>query len=380
MRSRSRSGGRRRISLRVIRQVRGTRRSAWRRIRLPAVLAGLALGLVVVAVVAVRRADTPTEPADRATLSRNPPTRIEARQIPLPPGDWRVLSRIPAEGEESAAPFASMVLARLNGREVDAAVLVQVNRLGHRVTWGLPEACLLDDFAPRRIQYASDHDGSCSYASFTDGTGPLTGVLIDPAWHRAMREAVDRGWNVPVTWLSVTFRVTDPMDALQIRYLFHPWDIGQAKPPESAAWRRIQADRLAIWMEAAAPRVGAGFRDRLRSAYEATLPDPMRPEVARPEIAARNGAPPTTLEVEADESTRAMIARAMSYRMFASIADFGVLWLYLGNAVTASTLAALKLATQGAASVTYEYMKSRLVDPIPRHDLPNVGVERPLPR
>lgn len=362
----------------------------WRRIRLPAVLACLVLGLVLGSVWAVHQADAPSPPVDRATLTRNPPTRIEARQIPLPPGDWRVLSRVPAEGEESQAPFASMVLVRLNGREVDAAVLAQVNRLGHQVKWGLPQACLLDDFTPRRVLYASDHDGACAYASFTDGTGPLIGVLIDPAWHRAMREAVDRGWNVPVTWLSVTFRITDPMDALQIRYLFHPWDIGQAKPPESAAWRRIQSDRLAIWMETAAPRVGAGFRDRLGSAYEATLPDPIRPDMGRSENGrsdpgrfgpvTRNGAAAGQLEVEADETTRAMIARAMSYRMFASLADFGVLWLYLGNAMTASTLAALKLATQSVATVTYDYLRSRLVDPIPQHDLPNVGVETPLPR
>lgn len=345
----------------------------------------LALGGVLVSVMVVRWADTPTAPPDRPTLSRTPAIRIEARQIPLPPGDWRVLSRMPAEGEASNAASASIVLVRLNGREVDAAVLAQVNRLGQRVKWGLPQACLLDDFTPRRVLYASDHDGSCAYASFTDGTGPLTGISIDPAWQRAMREAVDRGWNVPVTWLSVTFRVTDPMDAMQIRYLFHPWDIAQAKPPESAAWRRIQADRLGIWMEAAAPRVGAGFRDRLGSAYEAALPDPNRPDPvrdpSRPDLnRSEPGRPDAGLEVEADETTRAMIARAMSYRMFASIADFGVLWLYLGNAVTASTLAALKLATQSAATVTYDYLKSRLTDPIPRHDLPNVGVEKPLPR
>lgn len=296
--------------------------------------------------------------------------------MPLPPGDWHMLARVPVEGADSVAPFASMVLVRLNGREIDAAVLVQVNRLGHHVKWGLPPACTLDDFTPRRVQYASDHDGSCAYAAFADGTGPLIGVLIDPAWHRAMREAVDRGWNVPLTWLSVTFRVTDPVDAMQVRYLFHPWPLGQSKPPESAAWRRIQAERLAAWMEMTTPRISAGFRDRLRSSAEATLADPARIDVGGREQSAEDAGSGEMSE----ETTRSMVARAMSYRMFASLADFGVLWLYLGNAVTATTLATLKFAAQGATAATYDYVRSALGPPIVYHDLPGVGVETPLPR
>ena len=337
------------------------------------------LCLVGVTVWAVReRASAPANPVETRVepvrQARNPPTRIESRQVPLPPGDWRMLARIPAEGEESQAPQASMVLVRLNGRDVDAAVLVQVNRLGHRVHWGLPPACARDDFIPRRVLYASDHDGSCAYAAFADGTGPLTGVPIDPAWQRAMREAVDRGWNVPATWLAVVFRKTDPEDALQIRYLFHPWPIEQSQPPISAAWRRIQADRLALWIEATAPRVSAAFRDRLRSGLEATLGDPEQPP-------SKDDDPPKDRDAAApDEASRTGTARAMSYRMFASMADVGVLWLYLGNAVTASTLATLEFAAQGATSATHEYVWSLLAPSLAQNDLPGVGVETPLPR
>jgi hypothetical protein len=321
-----------------------------------------------------RPADPSASDAEQQRRARVAPTRIEARQVPLPPGDWRVMARVPAEGAETVVPFASMVLMRLNGREVDAAVLVQVNRLGHQVNWGLPPSCLRGDYTPRRVLYASDHDGACAYASFADGTGPLTGVLIDPAWHRAMREAVDRGWNVPATWLSVTFRIIDPMDAMQIRYLFHPWPIEQSQLPESAAWRRIHAERLGVWMETAAPRISAGFRDRLRTAAEATLGDPQRP-AAETGMAEMPAMPP-----EPEEASVFPTARAMSYRMVASLADFGILWLYLGNAVTASTLMALKLAAQGATTLTHELVWSLVAPPIPASELPGVGVEIPLPR
>jgi len=126
--------------------------------------------------------------------------------------------------------------------------------------------------------------------------------------------------------------------------------------------------------EATAPRVSAAFRDRLRSGLEATLGDPEQPP-------SKDDDPPKDRDAAApDEASRTGTARAMSYRMFASMADFGVLWLYLGNAVTASTLATLEFAAQGATSATHEYVWSLLAPSLAQNDLPGVGVETPLPR
>jgi hypothetical protein len=196
--------------------------------------------------------------------------------------------------------------------------------------------------------------------------------VVDPAWHRAMREAVDRGWNVPIGWLSVTFRVTDPEDAMQIRYLFHPWNIRDPKPPESAAWRRIQADRLAIWMEAITPAIAAGFRDRLGSRVDAILPNPEDPPRADPAPNGNQAAP--------DPSMLDMLTGRLSYRMLTPLADFGVLWVYLGNAMTASTIASLRLLSQGISSVAQDYLRSVLGPTILKQDLPGIGTESPLPR
>lgn len=315
-------------------------------------------------------------PNDQGSISRHrdAPPRIEARQVPLPPGDWRVMARLPADGAEPDSPIVSLVLFRLKGRDVDAAILAQANRLGRRVAWGLPAACEQEAFAPRRVLYASDHDGSCAYAAYFDGTGALSGVAIDPAWRLALREAVDRGWNVPATWIGVVFRVTDPEDWLQLRYLFHPWATERSRPPVSAVWRRVQAERLGVWMESASASIAAGFRDRLPLGQAARLaePDSAPSREAAPEAGGLTGM--------AGGGARIVVDHAVSLRALATLADFGVMWAYLGNPATAGVLAGLRLAMSGAVWTTGDYARAWFTPPAARLELPSVGVEQPLPR
>ena len=300
-------------------------------------------------------------PAHVPILTR-PPHDIEVRQIPLPPGDWREVARVTEERE------AAVVLMRVQGRDVDAAVLARVNRLGQRVPWGLPPPCLSTEYEPRRVIYASDHDGACVYGSFVDGTGPLTGVTIDPAWRAGMQEAVDRGWNVPVTWLSATFRVVDPLDGLQLRYLFHPWPVEEARPPESAAWRRIQAERLATWMDAAVPVVSLAYRGRFRDRADAALPDPALIDTM------------VRAEPQTETPSQAFSVRALTARVAVVLSDFGVLWAVTGNPVTASVVSGARFAAQGATGMTHEAVWSWLLSSSTPIDLPGAGAETRLPR
>jgi len=193
---------------------------------------------------------------------------IEARQVPLPPGNWTQLAQSVGESE------ISTVLVRRSGRDIDAAVIVRVNRMGRAVHWGVPEACGgAPLYQPRRVLYLSDHDGFCGYASFVDGSGPLTNVPIDDAWKQGQKAAVDRGWNMPATWHSATFWVTDPVDSMQLRYLFHPWPINQASPPDLPEWRRTQHARLTDWIDAALPVVSLASRQRLKDGSSPELPE-----------------------------------------------------------------------------------------------------------
>ena len=282
--------------------------------------------------------------------------------MPLPPGEWHELARVTEEAEAAA------VLVRLDGRDADAAVLVRVNRLGRKVGWGLSPPCLSRDYEPSRVLHASDHDGFCVYASYVDGTGPQTGVAIDAAWRQAMQAAVDRGWNVPRTWLSVTYRLVDPFDSMQVRYLFHPWPASEMKPAESTAWRRVQAERLTRWMDSATPVIGLGFRDRLRDGLGAELPDPALIETSE------NGAAPVVVP-QGPPTWRAFTSRLSS-----ALADFGVFWVFTGNPLTATAIAGSKFVAQGATGITHDALWSWLAAGPVTSDLPGAGAERPLPR
>jgi len=296
--------------------------------------------------------------------------RLAGKQVPLPPGNWQVVAERVTPGRDDIGPLASMVLFRLNGRTVEAAVLVQANPAGVAPDWGLAPGCLRDSFQPRQVHYASDHDGGCAYAAFVD-TAVVTGAhTFDPAWRRAEREAVDQGWRMPQSWLSVTFRVIDPQDGLQLRYLFHPWPIEEARAPSSPAWRRVYAQRIAAWMDASWPRIAAAFRGRLETAREATLPDWERNEMSSP------------LPVESSvrtEAARHEEARAASRRVATTLTEFGVGWLYLGSAAAGGTLAMLNAAATGVVGAAHDLVWGWASPSLPARALPGVGGEERLP-
>lgn len=344
----------------------------WRRVRLfVGILAVLGIlgGLALVAIGMPGLSDDP--PAAASPRPASPVIhRLAGKQVPLPPGNWQVVAERVSPERDGIGPVASMVLFRLNDRIVDAAVLVQANPAGVASDWGLAPGCLRDGFQPRQVHYASDHDGGCAYAAFVD-TSVVTGAhSFDPAWRRAEREAVDQGWRMPQSWLSVTYRITDPQDGLQLRYLFHPWPIEEARVPSSPAWRRVYAQRVAGWMEASWPRVAAAFRGRLDTAREATLPDWERNEMSAP-------LPPNGLS--RIEAARQEEARAASRRVATTLTEFGVGWLYLGSAAAGGTLALLNAAASGVVGAAHDMVWGWTNPAIPSRPLPGVGGEERLP-
>lgn len=323
---------------------------------------------------------------------------VEGKQVPLPAGDWYLAAHVVPEdrgvdrsadrgadrGVDRAAARAavSQVLLRVRDRRVDAAVLVQVNRPGRPSIWGLAPGCKRGLFADRRVLYASDHDGACSYAGFVDGTASAANETVDPAWRRAQREAVDRGWNLPSSWMLVSYRITDPMDAMQIRYLFHPWAGDDTKMPASTTVRRVFGERLVAWMDDSWPAIALGFRGRLdRAGDNGTDKPPVgdwtNPDAVWPRWSGSGAEPPAPVARE----TRSSGARAVTAPAVASLADFGVAWLYLGNAAAAGTLSVLTAVAKGVVSVTHDVVWSVIEQPAERDlALPGVGTETGLPR
>ncbi len=342
-------------------------------------LASVAL-LIGVVMIGLRALEDPPDDALARPSAGVAPSRtgahlvlgLEGKQVPLPAGEWRMIARMPPEGESADAPVISAVLFRLHGHAVTAAMLVQVNRLGQSASWGVAPPCLNESNPSRRLHYASDHDGACSYLAWVDAAG---GVGVDPAWRRAVRDAVDRGWNMPLTWMAATFRVTDPHDALQVTYLFHPWALSDDAMPASPAWRRVHTQRLTEWMDTSWPAIAAGFRGRLVTPSEATLRDWEHGDIGK----APHADDETVAARELHERSRLMATRLLSLRMLATVADFGATWLYLGNVATAGALAALRTAVTGVVYLSHEYAWGLVAPAVPARALPGVGTEKPLP-
>ncbi len=331
---------------------------------------------------------TPTDPSADEPVHANPIRRrlvmVEGKQIPLPAGDWYLAAHVVPEDRASDRAgdraAVSQVLLRVRDRRVDAAVLVQANRFGRPSIWGLAPGCKRTLFADRRILYASDHDGACAYAGFVDGTVSAANDAVDPAWRRAQRDAVDRGWNLPASWMMVSYRISDPMDAMQVRYLFHPWSGDDAKMPVSTTVRRVFGERLVAWMDESWPAIALGFRGRLDRAGDnggdgSIIGDWTNVNGGWPRVPG-NGAdhPPA-------RPTPAPGARAVTAPVMESLTDFGVAWLYLGNVAAAGTLSALAAVARGAVSVTHDAVWSMIASPsVPDLALPGVGAETALPR
>lgn len=270
---------------------------------------------------------------------------VERKQVPLPDGVWlRVADAEPVPG------VVSVVLLQLRGEQVTGGVLVQANKAGGAAgNWGTAPDCARTDLAFAHVRYASDHDGSCAWNVVT---GPSTGAAVDPAWADAERIARMRGWTMPSRWAEAGIRVSDPLAALQVRYVI-------AIDPAGTA-----PDGLAAWTEVAWKDVEAGKLNLL----DATNPLPAEGSPVA-------GVPP------ADEQHASAVPRAvwktLTYRTVATTMDFTGNVIAIGNVATAALLSAWS-----TLAGTWIYLGHELAwdyfDAAPEHhlDLPGIAAGR----
>ncbi len=291
----------------------------------------------------------------------------EGKQVPLPPGEWVVMQSVvtqigPRIGDV-ASPVASTVLLRLRGHQVDAAMLVQVNLPDTASNWGLAPGCVRQDFYFAHVRYTSDHDSACSYVTYVTPQAS-GGPQVDEAWRLSMQEAVDNGWNVPSRWLAVVYRLTDPIDALQVRYLFDPAH-GDARQNDVAA---DQVARLVAWSEASWWKIQFGVRDRLRPKGTDALADPAFMRVV-----------PSSRTIAPKPMSRSEL-RTMTNQMIGGLTGFTVAYVYLGSLAAASTLSVAASVAGSALSYAEDWAWGFVPDPAAKlHELPGIGLEQPGP-
>ena len=276
---------------------------------------------------------------------------VEGKQVPLPPGEWQVTGR--AVSGEAPHSVVSVALVRRNGANVDAAVLIQTNRLNADAAWGTAPECDREDLYFARTRYASDHDGSCAYAAYVVPARDD----VDPAW----RQALQHGGQFPARWLEAAYRISDPRDALEVRYLF-----------KAPAYPSADAVRgLVAWTETGWREVGSGFRNRLDD--EGGLPDwPARIEAAT--SAAARPVSETTGKVED------VGAKTITWRIVGTMSDMTMNYLWLGSLPSAGGLAIVSGISSSVLYFIHEWVWNDVEHPaIAVADLPGVGVEGPGP-
>ena len=259
------------------------------------------------------------------------------------------------------------VLFRLQGHRIDAAVLLQVNPPEATLNWGLASGCERRDFYFTDIRYVSDHDSACSYVTYVTPWA-TSAPAIDDAWRLSMQQAVDNGWDVPQQWLAVVYRMTDPMDAMQVRYLFDP-SVGASGGKDITS---NEVSRLVAWGDASWRLVQTGFFGHLKPGGADTLgewsmtrtqPLPLWQHITRQPSAPDRAAMKTTSE-----------------QIIGSLSSFAVAYLYLGTLAAASTLSVAASVVTGAMSYANDMVWTYVPDPAVRlPDLPGAGLEQSGP-
>ncbi|GEM_PF-1311248 len=337
------------------------------------VVIGLLTCILPCGVIGVARAQQPETTGRDESITRF--LAIEGKQVPLPDGNWIIAGRPPSPDPPATPPsIVSVVLMRLDGSRVDAAIVIQTNRVHSRVKWGSAPLCDSTNLYFAHIRYASEHDSSCAYAAYV-ATNLDGGTRIDPAWRQATQVAAIRGWHLPDIWVDVVFRVTDRRDGLQIRYLFDPMaGAGQRRatlPPET-----VQS--LADWATTNWDRVDSGFRNR--------IPDDgsFRMEDWRRSAPARGTRPVANPDSEPDMNAGGQIGhlgvKMLTYRVFGTLTDLTVNYLWLGSLPSASGLAVVGGIASSSLYFVHELVWSRFEKPMEQvNALPGIGYEGPPP-
>lgn len=276
---------------------------------------------------------------------------VDGKLVPLPDGEWKLVSQTVSR----SGALNSLTMFRLSGDTVTAAALVQTAGAGSSTAWGKAPACERSDLPLARVRYASDHDGSCAWTALVNRVTPkpasTADSTLDPSWLAALATAENNRWRMPPSWSVVGLRVSDPRDAVQIRYAFAIKD-NLAQPPDQA------------WVDIAWERVELGFRRRIDGSTP--LPDWQGPRPAAATATPANG--------ETDTFIGRAVWKTVTFRTVVTTLDFSSNYMALGNAASAAALSAFGFVIGPFVYLGHEMAWSYFGE-APPVDLPGLGPE-----
>lgn len=341
---------------------------------------------------------------------------VAGKQVPLPPGEFAVVSvgtanaRMKKAGMESdrldLGPVRTVTLAQVADGRIPVVVEIAANLVPHHDGWGTTEDCTRKDLYAALSNYKSGWDVSCLYLK------PLSvgGDVPAPGGTAVAEFAVGRGADASSFWVVAGLRVADRQDVVDVRYHIDPASLGVPAAAASAAvWEpgaiEGQPERLdvvkdiAAWAGLVAEPLSRGLRGRLDTATlivpaiaGAASVDPEAVErAARAEALQRLRAAGEVSETEYQDQmaaiagtaaaageaswTYAQVAgwKAFTYRVVVTTINVGIDYVFVGRPFAAGVLVVLQVVVNTTKFFFHEMMWQEVfgVSPLQR-DAPNV--------
>ena len=216
--------------------------------------------------------------------ARHPAFVLDAKQVPLPAGDWKELAR------EQTDASTAVVLARIDEQRLLGLVIIHSNPQRLDAIFGASPECSRRDVAFAVIRYDTPDDGYCTY-------GKLVlvgdGGEANPLWTRARERLAADHIAVPPALLMSGARARTRENFIDARYYFAP-PAGAGEGREDAWLTLDPTAALQAWADLAQPALELGVRGRL-PASEAVLPWPFPAEAVQVALERQTHVPLETL-------------------------------------------------------------------------------------
>ncbi len=277
------------------------------------------------------------------------------KQVPLPPGEWRVASTgFGHVAQQAPGPYGAIgaVLLLQAGDAPDPGfLLIQTNVLPVREGWGHPDECTAPDALFQDTAEPRNLHNACSFIVATR-PGRLARAALPALLDDKSVEAMLPPWA-----LVLGFRASDRRDVLDVRYGILP------KSPRPDGWF-LPHDRLDAAHRAVLERLGVWTRHAREVAF-AALRDPPEQVLALPPppfgIAAA-GDPPR----EEISALRLGLYKLGTYRIASTLTSLTIGTIITGSIYSGATLAFWQGLTHSAV-----FLANELIWEWP-HNLPNM--------
>ena len=281
------------------------------------------------------------------------------KPIPLPPGEWRVVSAgFGQAADEAPGPYGAIggVLLVRPGVDQSEFLLIHTNALPVRAGWGQPSECVAEGALFRNVSEQRDLHNACSFVVATRRSRLLQSGL--PAFGNPATTA-QLETSLPPWALLAGFRVSDRHDVLDIRYGVAP------RRPNPSTWfvptavqdhaHQTAINELAGWAHSAMQSATAALRDP----GEQVPPMPLPQLAAGKAVARPSNDEPSTL--------RLSLYKLATYRVANSALTMALGVIFMGNVFGAAELTFWQGITHSAVylgnELAWEWPRSTPVVP-----------------